>query len=230
MEALTGGYRVYFTAVWILFAAELLCLAATAPPLRLIAPVWLWAGLAGAVGLLLAAAVLRCMLLPFPRHGGWFDPVLYVWHLPRGLKVWYGIALCLVGIGLATAGGAEDVRKDAAGYYLEHHDTRTPLTPRAPAHGPRLTGPGSRAPAHGPRLTGPGSRAPAHGPRPTGPGPRAPAHGFAASRLRSGSRRRRPRAAGPCPAGPARPARTPGGRTPAAPPRGRAPPVRRSSR
>ncbi|BAJ32878.1 MULTISPECIES: hypothetical protein [Kitasatospora] len=128
MEALTGGYRVYFTAVWILFAAELLCLAATAPPLRLIAPVWLWAGLAGAVGLLLAAAVLRCMLLPFPRHGGWFDPVLYVWHLPRGLKVWYGIALCLVGIGLATAGGAEDVRKDAAGYYLEHHDTRTPLT------------------------------------------------------------------------------------------------------
>ncbi|RAJ47096.1 hypothetical protein K353_00297 [Kitasatospora sp. SolWspMP-SS2h] len=131
MEVLTGTHRAHFVALWVLFAAELLCLAATAPPLRLLAPVWLWAGLAGLVLLLFGAAVVRCLALRFPRRGGWFDPVLYVWNLPRGTKAWYGIALCLVGLGLATAAGAQDARRDAAGssYYVQRHDVRTDLTP-----------------------------------------------------------------------------------------------------
>ncbi|MFE1322809.1 hypothetical protein [Kitasatospora phosalacinea] len=128
MEVLTGSHRLHFVAAWVLFAAELLCLAATAPPLRLIAPVWLWAGLAGLTLLLVASALVRCFAVPFPRRGGWFDPVPYVWHLPRGLKLWYGLALCLVGLGLATAGGAEDAHRDAAGYYLQHGGVRTDLT------------------------------------------------------------------------------------------------------
>ncbi len=121
---------MHFVALWVLFAAELLCLAATAPPLRLLAPVWLWAGLAGLVLLLFVSALVRCFTLRFPRHGGWFDPVLYVWNLSHGTKVWYGIALCLVGLGLATATGAQDARRDATGsFYLQRHDVRTDLTP-----------------------------------------------------------------------------------------------------
>ncbi|MFE2346599.1 hypothetical protein [Kitasatospora cineracea] len=128
MEVLTGTHRAHFVAMWVLFAAEVLCLAATAPPLRLVAPVWLWAGLVGLVALLFLSALVRCFSAQFPRRGGWFDPVLYVWNLPRGLKTWYGIALCLVGLGLATAAGAQDARQDGTGYYLQRHDTRTQLT------------------------------------------------------------------------------------------------------
>ncbi|KDN81120.1 hypothetical protein [Kitasatospora cheerisanensis] len=117
MEVLRGSYRVHFVAAWVLCGIELLCLAATAPPLRWVAPVWLWASTFGAIVLVVAAALARSWSVPFLRRGSGFDLVQYMMVLPRGLKICYVVVACLLGLGLATAGGAEDVHKDSAGYY-----------------------------------------------------------------------------------------------------------------
>ncbi|MFD8597973.1 hypothetical protein ACFV1L_23495 [Kitasatospora sp. NPDC059646] len=117
MEVLRGCYRVHFFAAWVLCAVELLCLAATAPPLRWVAPVWLWASTLGAIVLVFGAALARSWSVPFLRRGSGFDLVQYMMVLPRGLKLCYVVVACLIGLGLATAGGAEEIRKDSTGYY-----------------------------------------------------------------------------------------------------------------
>ncbi|MGW4378784.1 hypothetical protein [Kitasatospora sp. NPDC004531] len=122
MEVLRGSHRVHFVAAWALCAVELLCMAATAPPLRWMAPAWLWAPTLLAIVLLFVVALVRSWSVPFLRRGNGFDLLRYLRLLPRGVKLGYPLAACLIAIGLATAGGAGEVGKDASGYYWTKHE------------------------------------------------------------------------------------------------------------
>ncbi|MEV7119717.1 hypothetical protein [Kitasatospora griseola] len=114
MRVLQGGHRVHFVAAWVLCAVELLCLAATAPPLRWAAPVWLWGSTLVAIVLVFGAALARSWSVPLLRRG--CGLLKYLWLLPRSVRVCYAVAACLLAVGLATGGGAAEVHKDESGY------------------------------------------------------------------------------------------------------------------
>ncbi|MFJ5924609.1 hypothetical protein ACIQF6_18620 [Kitasatospora sp. NPDC092948] len=103
-------------AAWILCGVELLCLAATAPPLRWAAPVWLWAPALGAILLIFIAALARSWSVPLLRRGRSPELLRYLWLLPRSVRLCYAVAACLIAVGLATGGDAAQVRKDDSGY------------------------------------------------------------------------------------------------------------------
>ncbi|RKE23105.1 hypothetical protein [Streptomyces sp. TLI_171] len=117
MGELTGSRRTHFGLAWALCAANLLCLAATLPPLRLVAPVWLWAALVGLTAVVFVTALVRGVRAPLLRRGSGWDLLRYVLLLPRGLLAGYLVAVCLIGIGTASGSGADDARKDGSGYY-----------------------------------------------------------------------------------------------------------------
>ncbi|MFF0390063.1 hypothetical protein ACFYS8_15460 [Kitasatospora sp. NPDC004615] len=117
MDVLRGSHRVHFVAAWVLCAVELLCLAATAPPLRWAAPAWLWAPTLGAIVLVFGTALVRSWSVRFLRRGSGFGLLKYLWLLPRGVRLCYAVAVCLIAIGLATAGDAAEVRNDESGHY-----------------------------------------------------------------------------------------------------------------
>ncbi|OKJ05582.1 hypothetical protein [Kitasatospora sp. CB01950] len=117
MEVLRGSHRVHFVAAWVLCAVELLCLAATVPPLRWVAPAWLWASTLAAIVLVFAAALARSWSVPFLRRDRVDGLPHQLRRLPRGVKLCYVLTACLIAVGLATGSDAAEVHKDATGYY-----------------------------------------------------------------------------------------------------------------